>query len=301
MDIPLTEAANPNTEGLDTLPTEALLGRINDEDRTVAEAVRLQIPSIARAVDTVAAGLRAGGRLIYVGAGTSGRLGVLDAAECLPTFGVPPEMVLGVIAGGEAALTRAIEGAEDNSDAGRGAMDALGVGPGDTVIGISASGGAPFVRAAVRRAGESGASTVGISNSPGAPLSADVDIPIEVVTGPEVIQGSTRLKAGTAQKMVCNMISTAAMVRIGKTWGNRMVDVQSTNKKLVQRAKRLVSELAGVDDPVAVETLLWEAGGSVKRAIVMARRGVDAEQADALLEEAQGFLGTIVGGSRGGE
>jgi len=292
MDLPLTEAPNPNTEGLDTLPTDALLGR--DEDRTVADAVRLQIPSIARAVDTVAAGLRAGGRLIYVGAGTSGRLGVLDASECLPTFGVPPEMVLGVIAGGPTALTRAIEGAEDDGPGGSAAIESLGVGPHDTVVGISASGGAAFVRAAVERANALGAATVGISNVAGAPLSGDVGIAIEAVTGREVIQGSTRLKAGTAQKLICNMLSTASMVRIGKTWGNRMVDVQCTNRKLVARARRLVAELGCVDDPHRVEELLAAADGSVKCAIVMARRGVDADEARRLLAEADGFLGAVV-------
>lgn len=295
MDIPLTEAVNPNTEDLDTLPTTSLLERINDEDQTVADAVRAQIPRIAEAVDTIATGLRNGGRLIYVGAGTSGRLGVLDASECLPTFGVSPEMVRGVIAGGETALTRAIEGAEDDAGSGAQAIDSLAVGANDTIVGISASGGAPFVRAALQRARARGAATVSIANVPNAPLSSDADIAIEVVTGPEVIQGSTRLKAGTAQKLVCNMLSTAAMVRIGKTWGNRMVDVQATNRKLVQRARRLLAELAQIDDPDVVQSLLDEAGGSVKRAIVIARRGVDADTAERLLEAAGGFVGEVVG------
>lgn len=294
MQPPVTEAINPRTEGLDTLSTADMLGRINDEDRTVADAVRGAIPAIATAVDLLAAGLRGGGRLIYVGAGTSGRLGVLDAAECLPTFGMSPDQVLGVIAGGSTALVRAIEGAEDDAEAGAEAVDQLAVGAGDTVVGISASGGAPYVRAAVRRARERGAATIGIANVPGAPLSADADIAIEVVTGPEVIQGSTRMKAGTAQKLVCNMLTTGAMVRIGKTWGNRMVDVRATNRKLVDRARRLVRELGRVDTDEAADRLLAEAGGSVKTAIVMARRGVGAAEAERLLADAEGFVGRVV-------
>ncbi|MFM7321944.1 MAG: N-acetylmuramic acid 6-phosphate etherase, partial [Armatimonadota bacterium] len=257
-------------------------------------AVRGAIPAIATAVDLLAAGLRGGGRLIYVGAGTSGRLGVLDAAECLPTFGMSPDQVLGVIAGGSTALVRAIEGAEDDAEAVALAVDQLAVGAGDTVVGISASGGAPYVRAAVRRARERGAATIGIANVPGAPLSADADIAIEVVTGPEVIQGSTRMKAGTAQKLVCNMLTTGAMVRIGKTWGNRMVDVRATNRKLVDRARRLVRELGRVDTDEEADRLLAEAGGSVKTAIVMARRGVGAAEAERLLADAEGFVGRVV-------
>lgn len=294
MSLPTTELANPRTEGLDRLSTEALLTRINDEDAQVAAVVRAQIPAIARAVDAIAAALRRGGRLIYVGAGTSGRLGVLDAAECLPTFGVDARTVFGIIAGGPDALTRAIEGAEDDAAAGAAAMDDARVGPDDVVVGISASGGAPFVRAALTRAGARGAVTVGVSNAAGAPLSGDARIAIEAVVGPEVIQGSTRLKSGTAQKLICNMLSTGAMVRVGKTWGNRMVDVQATNRKLVARARRLVRELGPVESDEAADALLARAGGSVKRAIVMARRGVDAAAADALLAQAEGFVGRAV-------
>jgi N-acetylmuramic acid 6-phosphate etherase len=294
--LPTTELANPHTEGLDRLPTVEMLARINDEDAKVAAAVRGQLPQIARAVDAIAEALRRGGRLIYVGAGTSGRLGVLDASECLPTFGVTPEQVFGIIAGGERALTRAIEGAEDDRTAGEAAIDAANVGPNDVVVGISASGGAPYVRGAVSRAKARGAhATVGVANSEGSPLSGDVDIPIEVVTGPEVIQGSTRLKAGTAQKLVLNMLSTGAMVRIGKTYGNRMVDVQSSNAKLVKRARRLVREIGQVDSDEAADRFLADAGGSVKRAIVLARRGVGAAEADTLLRDADGFLSVVLG------
>lgn len=298
MQPPVTEAPNPRTEGLDALSTTEMLERINDEDRTVAGAVREAIPAIAAAVDLLAEGLRSGGRLIYVGAGTSGRLGVLDAAECLPTFGMAPEQVLGVIAGGDAALVRAIEGAEDDTDAGEEAMERLAVGPGDTVVGISASGGAPYVRAAMRRAKGRGAATVGIANVPQAPLSESVDVAIEVVTGPEVVQGSTRMKAGTAQKLVCNMLTTGAMVRIGKTWGNRMVDVRATNRKLVDRARRLVRELGGVGTDTEADRLLDATGGSVKTAIVMALRGVGAKEAERLLADAEGFVGRVVEGGR---
>ncbi|HVK06433.1 MAG TPA: N-acetylmuramic acid 6-phosphate etherase [Armatimonadaceae bacterium] len=294
--LPTTELVNPNTDNLDRLPTVEMLERINDEDAKVAAAVRVALPQIARAVDVIADALRAGGRLVYVGAGTSGRLGCLDAAECLPTFGVPPEMVFGIIAGGERALLRAVEGAEDDREAGEAAMDAADVGPNDVVVGISASGGAPYVRGAVTRAKARGArATVSVVNSPNAPLSGDVDIAIEVVTGPEVIQGSTRLKAGTGQKLVLNMLTTGAMVRIGKTYGNRMVDVQTTNKKLVSRARRLVRELGRVDSDEAADALLSQAGGSVKRAIVLARRGVDPDEAERLLAEANGFLSVVLG------
>jgi N-acetylmuramic acid 6-phosphate etherase len=297
--LPTTELANPNTEGLDRLPTVEMLSRMNDEDATVAAAVRGALPQIARAVDAIAEALRSGGRLIYVGAGTSGRLGCLDAAECLPTFGVAPEQVFGIIAGGERALLRAIEGAEDDAEAGAAAMDEVTVGPKDVVVGVSASGGAPYVRAAVKRAKERGApATVSVANSANAPLSGDVDIPIEVVTGPEVIQGSTRLKAGTAQKLVLNMLSTGAMVRIGKTYGNRMVDVQSTNAKLIKRSLRLVRELGKVESDEAATDALQQAGGSVKLAIVLARRGVDAVAGRELLRSAGGFLSVALGETR---
>ncbi len=293
--LPTTELPNPHTEGLDRLPTEQMLARINDEDQGVAAAVRKELGQIARAVDTIADALGRGGRLLYVGAGTSGRLGCLDAAECPPTFGVPPEMVRGIIAGGEAALSQSVEGAEDDADAGARAMDDAGVGPDDVVVGISASGGAPYVRAAVARARARGAATVGIANTPGSPLAAEVDTAVVPVTGPEVVAGSTRLKAGTAQKLVLNLLSTGAMVRIGKTYGNRMVDVQATNAKLQARARRLVQEIGRAPDEQAAADLLGRAGGSVKTAIVMARRGVDRAEAQRLLREGGGFLAVALG------
>jgi N-acetylmuramic acid 6-phosphate etherase len=294
--LPTTELVNSNTNNLDRLSTEEMLLRINDEDAAVISAVRAVTPQIAHAVDVIAEGLRGGGRLIYVGAGTSGRLGVLDASECLPTFGVSREVVFGIIAGGERALTNAIEGAEDDEAAGAAAIDAVAIRPTDVVVGISASGGAPYVRAAVRRAKELGArATVSITNSPNSPLSQDVDIPIEAVTGPEVLQGSTRMKAGTAQKLILNMLSTGAMIRIGKTYGNRMVDVQATNKKLVLRARRLVREIGSVDSDDAADALLAAAGGSVKLAILMARTGLSAEEARERLHAGNDFLSVALG------
>jgi N-acetylmuramic acid 6-phosphate etherase len=294
--LPTTELPNPNTENLDRLSTVEMLSRINAEDASVALVVQKVLPQIARAVDAIAEKFRGGGRLIYVGAGTSGRLGVLDAAECLPTFGVSPEQVFGIIAGGERAMTRAVEGAEDDRDAGIAAMDLAKVSGSDAVVGISASGGAPFVRGAVLRAKELGAVTISVTNSLNSPLSSDVEIPIEVVTGPEVIAGSTRLKAGTAQKMVLNMLSTGAMVRVGKTYGNRMVDVQATNAKLVQRSRRLVREIGEVTTDTEADRLLSAAKGSVKTAIVMARLGVSGVEAEERLLAAEGFLSVVLEG-----
>lgn len=296
MTLPLTETANPRTADLDLLPTEELVRRINDEDATVAGAVRACCAEIACAIDRIAVCLRRGGRMIYVGAGTSGRIGVLDAAECLPTFGMPPERVFGIIAGGSGALLKAVENAEDDAVAGARAMDDALIDGDDAVIGLSASGGAPYVIAALRRARERGALiTVAVSCVPNAPLSATAEIAIETVTGPEVLTGSTRLKAGTAQKMVCNLLSTGAMVKIGKTYGNKMVDVQATNAKLVLRSRRLLREVGGVTDDTEAARLLAAAGGGVKRAIVMARRGVDAGEAARLLAAAGDRLGAALG------
>ena len=243
--------------------------------------------------------LRRGGRLIYIGAGTSGRIGCLDAAECLPTFGVPPECVFGILAGGERALLKAVEGAEDDVHAGMLAMNIAGIGERDAVIGLSASGGAPYVRAALRRARERGSGiTASIACVPDAPLSRDAQIPIEAVTGPEVLTGSTRLKAGTAQKMICNMISTGAMIRWGKTYGNRMVDVQATNAKLKERAKRLVREIGHVGSDAEAFGLLSDASDSVKLAIIMARLDLDVAAGQKRLDDAGGFLSVALGEAR---
>jgi N-acetylmuramic acid 6-phosphate etherase len=292
--LPTTELVNDLSNNLDRLPTSEMLAIINQEDAKAVAAVQAVLPQIAAAVDRIADAFRSGGRLVYVGAGTSGRLGVLDASECLPTFGVSPQMVFGIIAGGERALTRAIEGAEDDATAGEQAIRDADIQSVDVVVGISASGGAPFVRAALAEAKRRGATTVGIANSQNAPLCADADIPIEAVVGPEVLQGSTRMKSGTAQKLILNMLSTGAMVRIGKTYGNRMVDVQCSNAKLVKRAERLVADIGNIADMEKVQWLLDAAGGSVKTAIVMARRDVDRDEAEALLRAADGFLAAVI-------
>ena len=292
--LPTTELVNDLSNDLDQLSTLDMLTLINTEDAKAVAAVQSVLPQIAAAVERIADAFRSGGRLIYVGAGTSGRLGVLDASECLPTFGVKPEMVFGIIAGGERALTRAIEGAEDDSTAGKQSIIAADVQSNDVVVGISASGGAPFVRSAIAEAKLRGATTVGIANSQNAPLCSDADIPIEAVVGPEVLQGSTRMKSGTAQKLILNMLSTGAMVRIGKTYGNRMVDVQCSNVKLIKRAQRLVADIGQVADATTVQTLLDAAGGNVKTAIVMARRGVDRDGAERLLRAADGFLSKLI-------
>ena len=256
-------------------------------------AVAAAHDAITAAVDMVVAALGRGGRLVHVGAGTPGRLGVLDAAECPPTFGVPPDRVVGLIAGGPDAVTRAVEGAEDDAAAGARDVDALGVGADDVVVGISASGRTPYVLAALGRARERGAATVGVANNPGTPLAGAADVAIEVLTGPEAVAGSTRMKAGTAHKLVLTTISTAAMVRLGATYGTLMVDVVATNDKLAHRAVRIVAEATGDPDAAAV---LAAADGEVKTAIVMARTGVDAVRARERLAAAGGRVRDAVGG-----
>ena len=272
---------------------------INEEDRRVPEAVGEAIPQIARAVDLVVERLRAGGTLFYVGAGTSGRLGVLDAAECLPTFGVGPEVVSALIAGGPEAVFRASEEAED--DEGQGRRDVAGRVTGqDVVVGISASGVTPYVRGALAAARERGAATVAIVCNRLALLEPVADVFIPLVVGPEVLTGSTRMKAGTAQKLVLNMLSTAAMVRLGKVYDNLMVDLRPTNRKLQARAVRIIVEASGVDEGSATR-LLAEAGGSVKVALVMALAGLDRPEAEAALNEAQGYVRAAVERRRGRE
>jgi N-acetylmuramic acid 6-phosphate etherase len=285
----LTEQRNPATENIDTLPTEEMLRLINAEDARVAGAVAAAIPQIARAVEAIVARLRHGGRLFYIGAGSSGRLGVLDAAECPPTFNVPPHLVQGILAGGEAALARATEASEDSPELGAGDLDARGFTGADALVGIAASGRTPYVLGAVRRARELGALTIGLSSTPASELSRTVSIPIEVLAGPEVIAGSTRLKAGTAAKLVLNMLSTAAMIRLGHVYGNLMVNVQPTNAKLRDRAVRIVAAATGLAPPQA-ERFLDEADGTVKVAIVMARLKVGLEQARSLLRTAGGCV-----------
>lgn len=289
----LTEESNPRTARLDRLSALEIVTAMNDEDATVAAAVRRALPAIAQAVEAIVERLRAGGRLIYVGAGTSGRLGVLDAVECVPTFSVDPGLVVGVIAGGEIALTEAVEGAEDRYEDGRRDLEAVSAGAQDAIVGIAASGRTPYVLGALDYANTLGALTVAISCNSPAPMLDRAQIGIPVVVGPEVLTGSTRLKAGTAQKMVLNMLSTAAMVWLGKVYGNLMVDVKVTNHKLAERARRIVSRVAGVDDAEAAR-LLSLTGDEVKPAIVMARRGVSPDEARALLRAADGVLRAVI-------
>jgi N-acetylmuramic acid 6-phosphate etherase len=279
----LTESRNPHSEGIDALSPREIVSLMNAEDARVVEAVRAESDAIATAIEWAADRFRRGGRLIYVGAGTSGRLGVLDASECPPTFSTPPEMVVGLIAGGPTALTRAVEGAEDSPDRGAGDLAALGVGADDLVVGIATSGRTPYVIGAVREARRREAATVGVVCNRPSRLGAEVDLEIAPLVGPEVIAGSTRLKAGTATKMVLNMISTGAMVRIGKTLGNRMVDLRPSNEKLRIRTRRILRELAGVDDARAAE-VLSRCGGELKPALVVALAGVEPVEAKRLLD-----------------
>ncbi len=288
----VTEQNNPNTLNIDIATTEKILRLINNEDKLVPIAVESVIPDIARAVEIVTEGLRRGGRLFYIGAGTSGRLGIVDAAECPPTFGTHPSMVQGIIAGGRDAVFVAQEGAEDSEENGTKEVAKYGIAPPDVVCGIAASGRTPFVKGALAEARRLGVSTIFISTSPVEKvkeLGVDADIYICPVVGPEVIAGSTRMKSGTAQKLVLNMISTATMIKLGKTYGNIMIDLQMTNNKLRERAKKIVMELAGVDYQRAVETLS-EADWKVKVALVMLIANVGKTEAIELLNKSNGFV-----------
>jgi N-acetylmuramic acid 6-phosphate etherase len=285
-----TERRNPRTVSIDLASPLEIVDLINAEDRRVPDAVATQREQIARAIELAEATFRGGGRLFYVGAGTSGRLGVLDASECPPTFGTDPEMVQGIIAGGLPALTRSQEGAEDVVTNGALAMDEHGVNAKDLVIGIAASGTTPYVRAALEHAISLGAKTGLVSCSPPPPdLVAKVDVTILPIVGPEVVTGSTRMKAGTATKLVLNTITTGAMIRLGKTYGNLMVDLRATNNKLIDRSQRIVMEVTGVSREDATR-LLERAGKSVKLAIVMHKRGVSREEAEKLLADNGGVV-----------
>jgi N-acetylmuramic acid 6-phosphate etherase len=295
LDARLTERRNPRTATIDEASALEIVDLIGAEDATVPAAVARAREDIARAVDLIEAAFRAGGRLIYVGAGTSGRLGVLDAAECPPTFGTPPEMVVGVIAGGYPALVKSVEGAEDDVNAAIGEMDSRRVGPDDVVVGVAASGTTPFVRAALSRAQTLGARTAIVTCSEPPKLLRDTcDVCILVLVGPEVVTGSTRMKAGTATKLVLNSLTTAAMIRLGKTYGNLMVDLRAWNDKLIDRSERIVMETTGLPRSEA-RGVIEAADGKVKTAIVMARRRVSRDEAERLLEEHEGHLRPIVG------
>ena len=286
----LTEQTHPGSAGLDRLSTGEILAAMNAADNEVAAAVGGQIGAIGQAVDAIAAALERGGSLIYVGAGTSGRLGVLDAAECPPTFHTPPGLVRAIIAGGDAALRRSVEAAEDDPGAGARDLIEAGISAADAVVGISASGRTPYVLGAVRQARSVGALTCAISCTPHSQLSAAVDFPMEVAVGAEILTGSTRLRAGTATKMVLNMISTAVMVKLGHVYGNLMVNVQPTNQKLRDRAIRIIQQAAEVPRERA-EALLEEGGRNVRTAIVMARKKVPRDEAERLLAGVGGRIG----------
>jgi N-acetylmuramic acid 6-phosphate etherase len=295
LDSRLTERRNPRSSKIDIASALEIVDLIGAEDATVPAAVAKARVEIARTIDLIESAFRLGGRLIYVGAGTSGRLGVLDAAECPPTFGTPPEMVVGVIAGGSPALVRSVEGAEDDVEAARREMDQLQAGGPDMVVGIAASGTTPFVQAALTRAHDRGAKTGFLScTQPPAQLRTVCDVFITVLVGPEIVTGSTRMKAGTATKLVLNTLTTGAMIRLGKVYGNLMVDLRAWNEKLVDRSQRIVMETTGLDRSAA-RAVIEAAEGSVKTAIVMARRKVAKSEAERLLTEHAGRLRPIVG------
>jgi len=294
LDTLTTESNNPTLSGLDTMTTIGRLHAMNAEDATVSAAVAAEIPSIARAVHRIVHSFRSGGRLIYVGAGTSGRLGVLDASECPPTFGTPLSLVQGIIAGGDVALRFSIEGVEDDAEAGALNVTERDVNVHDTVVGISASGRTPFVQGALLRSKQRGASTVAIVNNRPSELETIASITIAPIVGPEVLTGSTRLKAGTSQKMVLNMLTTCAMIEIGKTYGNLMVDMQANNFKLVDRAIRIIQQVTGAN-PESAKNALDEAQGNAKVACVMIARNLPFSSARERLETAGGFLRKALG------
>jgi N-acetylmuramic acid 6-phosphate etherase len=290
-----TEERNPVSANIDCLSPLEIVRIINSEDARVATAVEAELPQIAAAIEQITERLGTrGGRLIYLGAGTSGRLGVLDASECPPTFSTPPGLVVGRIAGGPQALTDAVEELEDSAEAGRADVERLGISAADAVVGITASGRTPYVLGAIEAANELGAFTIGLACNANSELARLVQIMIAPLVGPEVVAGSTRLKAGTAQKMVLNMLSTGTMIRLGKTFGNLMVDLRATNSKLRRRAMRIVQEATGLDQVQAAD-LLRQTDGEAKTAIVSARAGIQPEEARARLAQSQGSVRAALG------
>ncbi|HEV7346448.1 MAG TPA: N-acetylmuramic acid 6-phosphate etherase [Devosia sp.] len=290
----VSEARNPDTMQIDLMSTHKILAAMNDQDAQVPGAVEQVLPQIATAVDHIVEAFKAGGRLIYLGAGTSGRLGVLDASECPPTFGVPEGMVVGLIAGGDRALRHPIEGAEDDPGEGRSDLEKVNASAKDVVVGIAVSGRTPYVIGALEHANEIGATTVALSCNPDSAIARIADIAISPVVGPEALTGSTRLKSGTAQKLVLNMLTTASMIRIGKTYENLMVDLSVSNEKLAARAVRILVDVAGCS-PDDAERYLAESRNNVKLAILMALTGMDASQGETALQQADGFLRRAAG------
>ena len=288
-----TEEVNPATAKIDTLSTLEMVTLMNNEDTKVALAVEKELGHISQAVDIIAAQMQRGGRLIYAGCGTSGRIGILDAAECPPTFSTDPGQVVGLIGGGVEAIFTAIEGAEDSEELGEEDLKAISFGAGDVLVGIAASGRTPYVLGALAYARKQGAPTISVSCCPGSAVTELSDVSIAPAPGPEVITGSTRLKSGTAQKMVLNMLSTCSMIKLGKVYGNLMVDVKASNEKLIHRCERIVCDAAGVDEEEA-KRLLDQCGYRPKIAIVMAKCGVDAQQAKELLDAKGGRIVDVV-------
>ncbi|EHK90610.1 N-acetylmuramic acid 6-phosphate etherase [Aggregatibacter actinomycetemcomitans] len=291
----LSEQRNPNTMHIDSLSPLGVVTLLNKEDKSVALAVEKNLPQIAQAVERIVAAFQAGGRLVYLGAGTSGRLGVLDASECPPTFGVPSGMVVGLIAGGETALRNAVEGAEDNREAGEQDLRRINFSAKDVLVGIAASGRTPYVIGGLNYAKQLGATTVSLVSNPNAVMSDIADIAITTAVGPEALTGSSRLKSGTAQKMVLNMLTTAAMIRLGKCYQNLMVDVQATNQKLKARAIRIVIQATDCDATTAEQTLQIT-NGNAKTAIMMLLSGLDKTLAEALLAQHKGRLQDALAG-----
>lgn len=289
LDNLLTEARNPQTMELDSMTPLEIVSAMNREDARVPESIRPQLPNIARCVAWATEAIRSGGRLIYMGAGTSGRLGVLDAVECPPTFGVSPDVVVGLIAGGERAFVKAVEGAEDSRELGKADLEAIGLTQKDLVVGIAASGRTPYVLGGLAYANSLGCKTAAISCNPGSAVGKEARLAIEVAPGPECLTGSTRLKAGTAQKLILNMISTATMVGCGKAYSNLMVDVMQTNEKLVVRAQNIVMEATGVSRDSAKEAIA-QAGGSCKLAVTMILADCTVEEAKERLERCGGSV-----------
>ncbi|MFB6325964.1 N-acetylmuramic acid 6-phosphate etherase [Pantoea deleyi] len=285
----ITEGRNPASQNIDELSMEAMLRVINDEDKKVALAVEAIVPQIAEAVDAICAAFQAGGRLIYAGAGTSGRLGILDASECPPTFGTPRDQVIGLIAGGHTAILQAVENAEDNREQGAQDLKAIHFSRHDVLVGIAASGRTPYVLGALAYANALGATTVALTCNPGSAMSQVAAIALTPVVGPEVVTGSSRMKAGTAQKLVLNMLTTGSMIRSGKVYGNLMVDVEATNQKLVQRQVNIVMQATACDDATA-RAALSACGGHCKTAILMVLADLDADTAKTLLSQHQGFI-----------
>ena len=285
----ITEGRNPASQNIDELSTEAMLRVINDEDKKVALAVEVIVPQIAQVVDAITTAFSKGGRLIYCGAGTSGRLGILDASECPPTFGTPRSQVVGLIAGGHTAILQAVENAEDNVEQGAQDLKDIDFNANDVLVGIAASGRTPYVLGALAYAKQQGAFSAALTCNPNSPMSQAADVALTPVVGPEVVTGSSRMKAGTAQKLVLNMLTTGAMIRSGKVYGNLMVDVEATNQKLVQRQINIVKQATDCDDATAQQALN-ACHGHCKTAIVMVLAGLDAAEAKALLKQNSGFI-----------